>query len=83
LRLIGKCLHVGVMEGAEFTRPEIGTAQSIRQRNRLPRGSGLVAKNARRRDRQIITNHHAIERFLRRGPSGHAGQGVTVVRDIP
>jgi group II intron reverse transcriptase/maturase len=27
LRLIGKCVHVGVLEGAEFTRPEIGTAQ--------------------------------------------------------
>jgi group II intron reverse transcriptase/maturase len=27
LRLIGKCLHVGVLDGAEFTRPETGTAQ--------------------------------------------------------
>lgn len=27
LRLIGKCLHVGVLDGEEFTRPEIGTAQ--------------------------------------------------------
>jgi len=27
LRLIGKCLHVGVLDGAEFTRPEVGTAQ--------------------------------------------------------
>ena len=27
LRLIGKCLQVGVLDGAEFTRPEIGTAQ--------------------------------------------------------
>ena len=26
-RLIGKCLHVGVLDGAEFTRPEEGTAQ--------------------------------------------------------
>jgi group II intron reverse transcriptase/maturase len=27
LRLIGKCLHVGVLEGEEFHRPEAGTAQ--------------------------------------------------------
>jgi len=27
LRLIGKCLHVGVLDGAEFVRPKIGTAQ--------------------------------------------------------
>jgi len=27
LRLIGKCLHVGVLDGAEFSAPEAGTAQ--------------------------------------------------------
>lgn len=27
LRLVGKCLNVGVLEGEEFTRPEVGTAQ--------------------------------------------------------
>jgi group II intron reverse transcriptase/maturase len=27
LRLIGKCLHVGVLDGAEFFAPETGTAQ--------------------------------------------------------
>ena len=27
LRLIGKCLHVGVLEGVELSTPEIGTAQ--------------------------------------------------------
>jgi RNA-directed DNA polymerase len=27
LRLIGKCLHVGVLDGVEFTTPEAGTAQ--------------------------------------------------------
>ena len=27
MRLIGKCLHVGVLDGAEFTTPEEGTAQ--------------------------------------------------------
>jgi RNA-directed DNA polymerase len=27
LRLIGKCLHVGVLDGAEYTTPEVGTAQ--------------------------------------------------------
>ena len=27
LRLIGKCLHVGVLDGEEFSRPEVGTAQ--------------------------------------------------------
>ena len=27
LRLIGKCLHVGVLDGAEFSEPEVGTVQ--------------------------------------------------------
>lgn len=27
LRLVGKCLNVGVLDGAEFTAPEVGTAQ--------------------------------------------------------
>lgn len=27
LRLIGKCLHVGVLDGAEYSEPDIGTAQ--------------------------------------------------------
>ena len=27
LRLIGKCLHVGVLDGEEYSRPELGTAQ--------------------------------------------------------
>jgi group II intron reverse transcriptase/maturase len=27
LRLIGKCLHVGVLDGEEYTKPEEGTAQ--------------------------------------------------------
>lgn len=27
LRLIGKCLHVGVLDGEEFTKPDEGTAQ--------------------------------------------------------
>jgi group II intron reverse transcriptase/maturase len=27
LRLVGKCLHVGVLDGAEYSEPEIGTAQ--------------------------------------------------------
>jgi group II intron reverse transcriptase/maturase len=27
LRLIGKCLHVGVLDGEEFSTPEVGTAQ--------------------------------------------------------
>lgn len=27
LRLIGKCLHVGILDGAEFLAPEVGTVQ--------------------------------------------------------
>lgn len=27
LRLIGKCLHVGVLDGSDYTEPDIGTAQ--------------------------------------------------------
>lgn len=27
LRLVGKCLHVGVMDGEEYTEPDVGTAQ--------------------------------------------------------
>jgi len=31
LRLVGKCLHVGVLDGAEYSTPDSGTAQgSIR-----------------------------------------------------
>jgi group II intron reverse transcriptase/maturase len=26
-RLVGKCLHVGVLDGAEYSEPEVGTAQ--------------------------------------------------------
>ena len=29
LRLIGKCLHAGVLDGTEFIRPETGTAQGL------------------------------------------------------
>jgi len=27
VRLIGKCLHVGVLDGEDFSTPEAGTAQ--------------------------------------------------------
>jgi len=27
MRLIGKCLHVGVLDGATMVEPEVGTAQ--------------------------------------------------------
>ena len=27
LRLVGKCLHVGVLDGEEFSTPDMGTAQ--------------------------------------------------------
>jgi len=27
MRLVGKCLHVGVLDGEEFSRPDEGTAQ--------------------------------------------------------
>ncbi len=27
LRLVGKCLHVGVLDGEEYSEPEVGTAQ--------------------------------------------------------
>ena len=27
LRLVGKCLHVGVLDGEEFTEPSVGTVQ--------------------------------------------------------
>ncbi len=27
LRLVGKCLHVGVLDGAEYSEPDVGTAQ--------------------------------------------------------
>ena len=29
LRLIGKCLHVGVLEGTEYTEPDEGTVQGL------------------------------------------------------
>ena len=27
MKLVGKCLHVGILDGAEYTEPEVGTAQ--------------------------------------------------------
>jgi group II intron reverse transcriptase/maturase len=30
MRLIGKCLHVGVLDGESFSRPEVGTVQGSR-----------------------------------------------------
>jgi RNA-directed DNA polymerase len=27
LRLVGKCLHVGVLDGEDYTEPDVGTAQ--------------------------------------------------------
>jgi group II intron reverse transcriptase/maturase len=27
LRLVGKCLHVGILDGADFTEPDVGTVQ--------------------------------------------------------
>src|SRR5262249_45048448 len=27
LRLVGKCLHVGILDGAEFSEPDVGTVQ--------------------------------------------------------
>jgi group II intron reverse transcriptase/maturase len=27
MRLVGKCLHVGVLDGADYTEPDVGTAQ--------------------------------------------------------
>jgi len=33
LRLIGKCLHVGVLDGAEYSAPQTGTAQLLGHRD--------------------------------------------------
>jgi group II intron reverse transcriptase/maturase len=50
LRLIGKCLHVGVMEGEEYSEPERGTAQ----------GSGLSPLLGN------IYLHHVLDEWFER-----------------
>ena len=37
LRLVGKCLHVGVLDGEEFTEPSEGTVQGSTLPPRLAR----------------------------------------------
>jgi RNA-directed DNA polymerase len=50
MRLIGKCLHVGVLDGAEYSEPEVGTAQ----------GSGMSPMLGN------IYLHHVLDRWYER-----------------
>ena len=50
LRLVGKCLHVGVLDGEEYTEPDVGTAQ----------GSALSPMLGN------IYLHHALDAWLDR-----------------
>jgi len=56
LRLIGKCLHVGVLDGADYTEPEQGTIQ----------GSGLSPLLGN------IYLHYVLDLWFRTGGSSRA-----------
>jgi len=51
LRLIGKCLHVGVLDGKDYTEPEMGTIQ----------GSGLSPLLGN------IYLHYVLDHMVRNG----------------
>ena len=67
LRLVGKCLHVGVLDGEEYSEPEEGTAQ----------GSSLSPLLGN------VYLHHVLDLwFEREVQSAAAGQGAAdPVRD--
>jgi hypothetical protein len=50
LRLVGKCLHVGVLDGEEYSEPQVGTVQgsvlSWRQRYAKRRYSSITFRSS-------------------------------------
>jgi len=64
LRLIGKCLHVGVLDGAEYSEPELGTAQ----------GSGLSPLLGN------IYLHYALDLWFEREVKPHLRGKAILVR---
>jgi RNA-directed DNA polymerase len=64
LRLIGKCLHVGVLDGEEYAEPEVGTAQ----------GSGLSPMLGN------IYLHHVLDVWFEREVRPKLRGGSALVR---
>lgn len=64
LRLVGKCLHVGVLEGEQYTEPDVGTAQ----------GSVLSPMLGN------IYLHHVLDTWLDREVRPQLGGKVCLVR---
>ena len=64
LGLVGKCLHVGVLDGAEYTEPEVGTAQ----------GSVLSPLLGN------VYLHHVLDRWFEREVKPRLGGKATLVR---
>ena len=64
LRLIGKCLHVGVLDGTEYTEPEMGTIQ----------GSGLSPLLGN------IYLHYVLDQWFEREVKPRLGGKATLIR---
>jgi RNA-directed DNA polymerase len=64
LRLVGKCLHVGVLDGAEFSTPETGTAQ----------GSVLSPLLGN------VYLHHVLDRWFEREVAPRLEGGAQLIR---
>jgi group II intron reverse transcriptase/maturase len=64
MRLVGKCLHVGVLDGEEYSEPEVGTVQ----------GSGLSPLLGN------VYLHHVLDRWFEREVRSKLRGGATLVR---
>jgi RNA-directed DNA polymerase len=64
LRLIGKCLHVGVLDGADYTEPEMGTIQ----------GSGLSPLLGN------IYLHYVVDQWFEREVKPRLDAKATLIR---
>jgi RNA-directed DNA polymerase len=64
MRLVGKCLHVGVLEGSDYSEPEVGTAQ----------GSVLSPLLGN------VYLHHVLDRWFEQEVRGRLRGRATLVR---
>ena len=97
LRLIGKCLHVGVLDGEEHSRPDLGTAQGVgsladsRERlfalraRPLVRGGGEAAAAGQGDPDPLLRRlHHWFRARGRRAAcDGATGKAAWALRPVP